>query len=136
MGDQNVQAWALSGRQQNVTTRPQLLAIGFSPKQIKHRIPRGRLHPMWPGVYSVGTPNPSRLGWWKGAVLACGDDAALSHGDGSALLGLGRRTPGPIHVSVPASRGPKPKGVVVHRRADFATTERHGIPVTTPAWTI
>jgi very-short-patch-repair endonuclease len=136
MGRENAQAaWDLAGRQQNMVSRPQLLALDYTGDAIDHRIARGRLHPIWPGVYSVGTPRPTRLALWMGAVLAGGDGAALSNSHGGALLGLCRAA-GPIHISVPMPKCPRPRGIVVHRRAKFDVTTRHGIPVTTPAWTI
>jgi hypothetical protein len=112
------------------------MALDYSAKAIAHRVGRGRLHPIWPGVYSVGTPHPTRLGRWMGAVLACGASAALSHGDAAALLGLRPKRHGPVHVSVLAPKDPSGRGLVVHRRAAFEATAHQGIPVTTPAQTI
>jgi Protein of unknown function (DUF559) len=136
MGDQDAHAWALTRRQHNMVARPQLLALGFTSKAIKHRVARGRLHLVWPGVYSVGTPYPSRLGLWMGAVLNCGESAALSDWDAAALFGLRQRPHGPIHVSVLAPSNPRGRGIVVHRRRRLETITHLGIPVTTPAQTI
>src|SRR4051794_9793126 len=123
MGDKKAQAaWALTGEQHNMITRAELLELGYSSKAIRHKVARGRLHAIWPGVYSVGTPHPTRLAMWMGAVLACGESAALSHDDTAALLGLLRKRPGPIHVSVLAPKNPKGRGLIVHRRAAFAVT--------------
>jgi very-short-patch-repair endonuclease len=71
-----------------------------------------------------------------GAVLACGDGAAASHGTAAAILGICDRAPRGIHVSVPAGKHPRGKGIVVHRRVSFEVTRHRGIPVTTPACTI
>lgn len=68
------------------------------------------------------------------AVLACGDDAVLSHSSAAALLGI-RPVHAVIEVSVPAQR--RVPGVRVHRRAaltDVGTC--HGIPVTSPTLTL
>ncbi len=73
------------------------------------------------------------------AVLACGDGVAVSHGDAAALLGIARRWPGPIHVSVPYPRNHRAHGIRTHRRSTFDAndiTKRLEIPVTTPAVTI
>jgi very-short-patch-repair endonuclease len=43
---------------------------------------------------------------------------------------------GAIEVSVPARARPRRSGVIVHRRTEFETTERGGIPVTTPVCTL
>ena len=53
-----------------MVTRGQLLAFGMSPRAITYRLQRGRLHPVFPGVYRVGTPDVSRLGLWMAAVLS------------------------------------------------------------------
>jgi hypothetical protein len=39
-------------------------------------------------VFAVGRPQVTREGRWMAAVLACGDQAALSHSSGGALYGL------------------------------------------------
>jgi hypothetical protein len=49
------------------------------------------------------------------AVLACGDDAALSHESGGALIGIHRGGLSPIHVSVPRCRN-RHEGIKVHER--------------------
>jgi len=54
-----------------VITRGQLLDLGFSSEAIKHRVHKGRLHPIVRGVYAVGRPQLSREGRWIAAVLAC-----------------------------------------------------------------
>jgi uncharacterized protein DUF559 len=138
MGHQNGQSSMRSvGRGQNgVITRPQLLALGFSIHTIKHCIRTGRLWPLWPGVYSIGTPEVSQRGIWMGAVLSCGRGAALSHADGTAIWGMGKALPKQIEVSVPLKSHPRGKGMKVHRRKSFEVTRRYKIPVTTPACTI
>lgn len=137
MGAKNGQAWELARAQQDVVSRVQLLGLGYTDRAIKHRIARGRLHPMaWPGIYSVGTPHPSWLGIWMGAVLACGEGAAASHGTAAAILGISECAPRKVHVSVPATKHPRGDGIVVHRRAAFEVTRHRGIPVTTPACTV
>jgi very-short-patch-repair endonuclease len=135
MGAKTTQAWALARRQHGVIARGQLLAHGFSSRAIEHRITRRRLHRVWRGVYAVGRPGLTRHGRWMAAVLACGEGAALSHESAGELYGL-RIGGGGIHVSVRFPRDPSMPGIIVHRRARFAATCRHGIPVTTPVWTL
>lgn len=72
-------AWALARRQHGVVSHADLRRIGFSAQSIKHRIASGRLHRVYRGVYAVGRPQLTREGRWMAAVLACGDDATLSH---------------------------------------------------------
>lgn len=128
--------WALAGRQHGTVTRPQLLELGFSPEAIKHRIRKGRLFPLWSGVYAAGTPEVSTQGRWMAAVLSCGDGAALSHAAAAALCGIGPKPGNEIDVTVPARSHPRGKGINVHRRKAFEVTTRHRIPVTAPACTI
>jgi very-short-patch-repair endonuclease len=142
MGYRNVPSsvWRVAARQHGVVSRDQLLELGYSAQSIKHRVARGRLHPVWPGVYAPGRPELGRHGTWMAAVLSCGPRAALSHESAGALLGILARETGPVEVSVPravARRG-RP-GIAVHRRATLAPWElsdRHGIPVTSPARTL
>jgi very-short-patch-repair endonuclease len=137
MGAKNGQRMAeLERRRLRVVSREQLLAAGFTDRAIKHGVASGRLYPMWPGVYSVGTSHLSRADIVMGAVIACGEDAAASHGTAAAFVRMWSRGPRKIHVSVPATKHPRGKGIVVHRRAAFETTIHRGVPVTTPACTI
>jgi hypothetical protein len=64
--------WALAGRQHGVVARWHLLELGFRPDAIKHRISKGRLHPVGRGVYAVGTPHPTRYGGWFRRSLGAG----------------------------------------------------------------
>jgi very-short-patch-repair endonuclease len=132
-------AWALAGRQHGVVTRAQLLELGYSSDAIQHRIAKGRLHPVWSGVYAVGRPQLTRYGRWMAAVLSCGSAAVLSHESAAALLAIHDDRGDAIHVSVPARINRRRPGIVVHRRTFLVTdhaTLHHGIPVTTPALTI
>jgi very-short-patch-repair endonuclease len=131
--------WTIAKDQHGVVTRSQLLGLGFSPDAIKHRIAKGRLHPVWRGVYAVGRPQLSRHGVWMAAVLSCGAQAALSHESAAALLGIRADERGQIEVSVPAPADPQRSGILVHRRASLGAddlTRWHGIPVTTPICTL
>lgn len=128
--------WALVRRQHGVISRLQLLALGLDGDAIKHRAAKGRLHPLWRGVYAVGRPEVTQHGRWMAAVLACGEGAALSHGDGAALWRMRKSRPGRIDISVPASRTVRLEGIVVHRRKTFEVTTCDGIPVTTPIATL
>lgn len=128
--------WELAATQDDVVTRPQLLALGLSDEAIKHRLRKGRLHPLWRGIYAVGSPHVSRRGIWRAAILACGDGAALSHANAAELHHIGPPAGCEIEVSVPSTSHPRNKGIKVYRRRSFEITTRHGIPVTTVACTI
>ena len=122
-----------------MVARRQLLALGFTPDEIKHRVATGRLHPVSRGVYAVGRRELSQHGIWMAALLRCGPDAVLSHESAAALWGLRAVRGGPVEVSVPACVKRRAPGLVVHRRATLGPREmarRHGIPTTTPACTL
>ena len=129
--------WALARRQHGVVTRAQLLVLGFSAQSIKHRIAKGRLHPVRRGVYAVGRPELTLHGRWLAAVLSCGHTAALSHESAAGLWKIRPVKTARIEVSVQIGQPRRPAGIVVHRRASSPeVTRRDGIPVTTPIFTL
>ena len=65
------------------------------------------------------------------AVLACGPDAALSHGSAAALWRIVPRWPTPTEVTTPSKR--RHPGIHVHRSPHTDATTHYGIRVTTPA---
>jgi len=131
--------WGLVERQHGVIAHRQLRALGLSDKAIEHRVQRGRLRRLWRGVYAVGRPLVTDEGWWMAAVLACGEHAVLSHDSAAALSGVRETGLWPIHISVPRSRAPRPRGIVVHRRNNLRSAdvgEKLGIPLTGPVLTL
>jgi very-short-patch-repair endonuclease/predicted transcriptional regulator of viral defense system len=140
MGQLTVQSsaiWALARRQHGVVARWQLMELGLTADAIQHRIARGRLHPVYRGVYAVGRPQLTRRGHWMAAVLACGPGCALSHDSCGALLGISTERSGLIHVSVPGERRPRHAGIVPHRRSPMPEVDHvDGIPVTDPVTTL
>src|SRR5919106_1026223 len=131
--------WGLARKQHGVVARAQLLELGFHPQAIKHRVAKGRLHPVRRGVYAVGRPEITQYGRWTAALLSCGPEAVLSHDSAAALWGIGTERPGRIDVTVPAPGDRRRTGILVHRRVtlvpeDVTTLER--IPVTTPVCTL
>jgi predicted transcriptional regulator of viral defense system len=127
---------ALAGRQHGVISRRQLLDIGMRPRALERRIQRGLLHPIHRGVYAVGHCQISREGHWMAAVLACGEDAVLSHRSAAALWGI-RQYSGRIEITVPSPR--RRSNLFIARRSslqpDEFTAER-AIPTTTVARTL
>ncbi len=131
--------WRLVARQHGHIARWQLLELGFTHKAVVHRLARGRIFPTrYRGVYSVGRREVSRYGEWMAAVLACGPGAGLRHESAAALWGMRRDRPGPIYVSVPASRRVRQPGIRVLRCKDQAAdiTHEHNIPLTSPGRTL
>src|SRR5215217_3154995 len=104
----------LARRQHGVLSRGQLKALGFGEDAIDGRVRRGRLHQLHRGVYAVGHLNLTRNARFMAAVLACGDEAALSHFTAAVMWGM-LSDEGKIHVTAPTCR--RRSGLVVHRAA-------------------
>ena len=126
----------LASRQRGYITRQQLLDLGLGSEAIRYRVNKGRLIPVYTGVYAVGhvpTAAPDRA---YAAVLACGPDAVLSHGSAASLWGVDKRWQTPFEVTAPSAR--RRPGIRVHRtdlhRRDIRLHD--GIRVTSPAKTI
>lgn len=135
----NRRAWELAGRQHGVVARRQLLELGFNPREIEHRVARKRLHPLMRGVYAVGWPRLTAKRRWMAAVLACGDDAMLSHRSAAALWEFGTERRGGVDVSVRRRAELKRPGLRVRGRPSLdagSVTSHDGIPVTTPLQTL
>jgi very-short-patch-repair endonuclease len=132
-------AWELAGRQHGVVARRQLLVLGFSKSAIEHRVGRGRLHVVAHGVYAVGWPELTQKRRWIAAVLACQDDAALSHRSAATLWDIGTEKPGTIDVSVRRRCELTRPGLRVRGRPSLSAEDvviRDSIPVTTPVRTL
>jgi predicted transcriptional regulator of viral defense system len=126
-------AWELAGRQHGVVARRQLLALGFSKRSIEHRVARGRLHQLTPGVYAVGWPQLTRERRWMTAVLTGGEGATLSHRSAAALWEVGAEKAGITDISVPRHTRLTRVGIRVRSRPALRATEivyRRNIPVT------
>jgi hypothetical protein len=79
----------IAERQWGVITNAQLARAGIDKDGITRRTRVGTLHRMYRGVYAVASPSVLRPeGRSLGAVLACGDGAALSHQSAAALWGI------------------------------------------------
>jgi very-short-patch-repair endonuclease len=125
--------------QHGVLTRGDLLRLGFSAKGIKHRIATGRLHLVSPGVYAVGRRELTPRGRWMAAVLACGDDAVLSHRSAAELWGIGHEEGKRIDVSIRRKSRITRVGIKVRARPSLdarSVVRRFGIPVTRPVQTL
>ncbi|HTU15858.1 MAG TPA: DUF559 domain-containing protein [Solirubrobacterales bacterium] len=78
----------LAAAQHGVVARRQLLSRGLRPGLIDGRLVNGRLLPVLPGVYTIGTGQLGREGRWMAAALGGGQAALLSHRSAAALHGL------------------------------------------------
>jgi predicted transcriptional regulator of viral defense system len=124
-------AWELAERQHGVVARRQLVALGFTREAIRQRIWKGRLHPLYRGVYAVGRPELTQHGRWMAAILAKGPAAVLSHRSAASLYGIAKQKGNAIHVAVPTpSRRRSSRGITIHRRNELSATTRQGVPTT------
>jgi hypothetical protein len=121
----------LAARQHGVVTRPQLAAIGLGRGAIQLRLARGRLHPLYRGVYAVGHPVLTNEGGWMAAVFAGGPGTVLSHRSAAAHWGI-RPADGRREVTTPGRRLAQPGLRLRYSRLPRDETTTHaGIPVTT-----
>ena len=125
----------LARRQYGVVARHQLLGLGLGRGAIDWRLRSSRLRSIHRGVYAVAPTPLSQRGYWLAAVLACGEQACLSHASAAALWGLGRQR-GPVDVI--STGRPGRRGIRLHR-SKLDPVDRvnpGGIPVTTVARTL
>jgi very-short-patch-repair endonuclease len=100
-----------------VVSRAQLLAMGFTPAQVKGRLQRGLLHRVHRDVFAVGHERLVAHARLVAALLTCGPDAFLSHRTAAAVWGLHEVNPRHIDVTVSGENPPIRSGLVMHRTA-------------------
>jgi very-short-patch-repair endonuclease len=128
----------IAGAQRGRVATRQLRAAGISTSAIGRMVASGWLIPAHRGVFLVGHAAPVGLGDETSAVLALGDNAALSHLSAAILWGLlpDSSRDGRIHVVVPAGRRISAAGVAIHRSRILERRDvqiRDGLPVVSPA---
>lgn len=129
---------SLADRQHGVVARGQLIAEGITSAGIRHRLARGRLHAVHPGIYAVGLSRPSPRGSWMAAVLGGGAGALLSHRAAASLWGILDGVPAAADVVV-LRTGTSRAGVRPHRVRRVPAADRaevDGIPCTSVERTI
>lgn len=129
----------LARRQHGVVSTQQLRALGMSDEMISTRVAAGTLHPVFRGAHAVGHRAIGRRGRMLAAVMACGEEAILSHGSAAELLGFWDKQQALIHVIPPRRAGRKIDGVRWHGVRYPAEDEVEvidGIPCTTASRTL
>ena len=129
----------IAARQDDVVSRAQLLEVGIARGEIDGRIARAQLRRRHRGVYLTGHAPPSTRTLARAALLACGEDAVISHETAAALWGL-VAPPAEAEITVTGRNpGAKP-GIRIHRVSTLHPSEvrvlHHGLRVTSPARTI
>jgi len=130
---------AVAVDQQGVFTRAQALDVGFSGAQIHRRTRLAVWERVFPRVYRHASTPDSRAGSHWAAVLWAGPGCALSHASAAAIWRMVISPPAAPELIVPNTRGPRTRGVTVHRvtRIDDRDIVRVGrLPVTEPIRTI
>ncbi|HVO52857.1 MAG TPA: type IV toxin-antitoxin system AbiEi family antitoxin domain-containing protein [Solirubrobacterales bacterium] len=125
--------------QGGVVSLDQLREIGVSPRAAAYRAEEERLHRVHRGVYAVGHLSIGRVEALRGAILACGVGAVVSHGTAAAFWGLWDNWPLLIDLTVPEQCGRKIDGIRCRRcrhPEEDEIGQREGVSCTTPARTM
>ncbi len=128
-----------AAEQHGVVSTAQLRDCGLDSKAVSRRVRAGRLHPVHRGVYAVGHPALALAGRFVAAVLACRDDALLSHFAAAAYWGFFAWEDRRIDVTVVGTTTRLIEGVRPHRATSMHERDvwrRDGMRVTSPARTL
>jgi hypothetical protein len=128
---------ALAESQGGHVNRPQLLALGYSARQIEYLVRRGFLLRVYSNVYAVGRHSTNPLDRAHAALLVIPERSALAGWSAGSLWGARREWQYPLEIITPLNR--RPSGLIVHRstallRRDI--TVQHGLTTISPALTI
>src|SRR5688500_17719240 len=109
----------LAGHQYGVVDRADARRNGLTDDAIHRRLRAGRLLALHPGVYVLpGVPDS----WHQHVFAACraaGPGAVASHRAAAAIWQV--LDGDEVEVTVRRSKGPTPKGVIVHRSGDLSS---------------
>lgn len=128
----------MAAEQNDVIATWQLMACGLDSNAITVRVRRGQLHRVHRGVYAVGTGVLTLRGELTAAVLACGDDAVLSHRSAAAWWGMLAWEGGGAEVIVRRGGGRRLDGIRPRWSRSLAERDvwrRDHVRVTSPART-
>jgi very-short-patch-repair endonuclease len=120
-------------------SRGQLRAAGITDSATKYLIASGRLIREHQAVYRVRPALEAPFGRETAALLACGQNAFLSHGSAAALWNLCDPVAGPVDVTVLRDRHRMTPGIRGHRSGCLLPRDlrvEQGLPATSPARTL
>jgi len=126
-------------RQAGVITRDQARAAGLAADAIDRRLAARQWVPLHPRVYLDGSHRLTDEARVRAALLWAGEGAVLSGPAAAWWHGLVPALAGPVAVTVPRRRGPRPRPGVTVRRRDVADADRamcRGVPVTAVPLTV
>src|SRR5436853_2527080 len=104
----------IAGRQDNVISREQLIALGVSRGVIARQLKRRRWQRLHRGIYLIGAAPPTLTAKARAGALACGEDSVISHRTAAALYGL-IAPASDVHVTVPSRNPGSRTGIRTHR---------------------
>jgi very-short-patch-repair endonuclease len=125
----------LATRQEGVVSARQLHVLGLSDDQVAWRVKRSALVRLFRGVYAVGHEALTFRAGCIAALLAVGDDAALSHSTAAHLWTFLPTRPPFVDVTVPGRRPRSRPGLLVHS-GDVEVARHEGLLMTTPRQTL
>jgi very-short-patch-repair endonuclease len=125
----------VAAQQDSVVTWDQLRHLGLGAGAIEHRVRRGLLHRLHPGVFCWGTLIESPWMRARAALYACGRGSIVTHDAACGLIDIRRHPEGAIDITV-IGRRVRRTGIRAHKvarvaRGDVRTIR--GIPVSSPA---
>jgi very-short-patch-repair endonuclease len=129
----------IARRQDNVITGDQLRATGLGRGAVAHRVKARTIQRMHKNVYLLDPAPPTPMARARGAVMACGDDAVVSHRSAACLFGLLPDIAGDVEITVAGRNPGEHPGIRLHRVAALPkpdVTKVRGFKVTSIARTI
>lgn len=140
MADQSpdMRAAKFARARDGVLSSAELHRVGIHRDAIRRRVAKGVLWPIHQGVFAFGTPEVSRRGQMRAAVLTSGPGAFIGFATGAELWGLIDERITPVDVLL-LNRKVRRARLRVHRTSWLPEGQRstwHGLPVTSVARTL
>lgn len=88
----------------NVISRAKILKLGATDEWIEAKLARKVFQTLFAGVYLHGAADPTWRQWVRGALMAAGKGAVVSHGANAALRRVQGAEEGTIHITIPDNR--------------------------------
>jgi len=125
----------VAAQQDSLIAWDQLRHLGLGLGAIEHRVRRGLLHRLHPGVFCWGTRIESHWMRARAALYACGRGSIVTHDAACGLMGIRTHPRGAIDITV-IGRRVRRTGILAHRVAELARADVRqirGIAVSSPA---